>query len=332
MRSRIADIRNRMFLFFLLLSLDGRAEGDGRFHLFHADVKQSYPSVVYDFLESYLYKLDSLQYDTSISVGERLKRDGVTFVKGYIDDVRNITEETPFEIGFVEGKSYDVVWKDPVSGSDVLHISFPASYELIFGQPKYEIEREVSRHLAEMPVEFEPYSRPEDIEMINFDYKCFAPGNIRYLDIKALNNQTYYYKTDDGGYVPIFDSERIEYSAANLLHGVIADCDRYQMHIVQSQYDFHSETYFIRLSQWLNYCREMDAVIYVAHEESSEAGLKMLVIAHSSALGFHHMMSILLPHDFVDNRESVIKAKFNAFIPVHNVHTIYQEKLQPLQK
>ena len=49
-----------------------------RFSLFSMDMKTEYPSVVYDFLERYLYELDSLQRK-GIAIHQRIADDKVFF-------------------------------------------------------------------------------------------------------------------------------------------------------------------------------------------------------------------------------------------------------------
>ena len=51
------------------------------FRLFAPEVKQEYPSVVYDFLERYLYELDSLQRK-GIAIHQRIADDKVFFFEG----------------------------------------------------------------------------------------------------------------------------------------------------------------------------------------------------------------------------------------------------------
>ena len=76
----IYKMRIFLLLFFLQSFLYGKAE-EKHFRLFSDEMKTAYPSVVYDFLEHYLYKLDSLQTANPLAMNH-LKQDKVIFKKG----------------------------------------------------------------------------------------------------------------------------------------------------------------------------------------------------------------------------------------------------------
>ena len=65
--------------------------------------------------------------------------------------------------------------------------------------------------------------------------------------------------------------------------------------------------------------------VYFAVEEEHEDGLRALLIAHSRDLGFNHMMSLLIPDNFVQKRNAILKATLNAYIPTQNVKDLYQQ-------
>ena len=132
--------RNRtiMAVFLLLSFLLGKAE-EGRFRLFSDEVKTAYPSVVYDFLETYLYRLDSLHREGGLA-HPSMMLDKVLFLKGGSSVARHITPHTSFSITKMEDKMFNAVWKDS-TGVTLLDMVFPASYELILGASKNKIER-----------------------------------------------------------------------------------------------------------------------------------------------------------------------------------------------
>ena len=115
------------------------------FRLFAPEVKQEYPSVVYDFLERYLYELDSLQRK-GIAIHQRIADDKVFFFEGSPNSAYEITADMGFSIKTVEGKSYEVSWTD-YTGKIVLGLYFPMQYELILGKPKNIIETELKSEI-----------------------------------------------------------------------------------------------------------------------------------------------------------------------------------------
>ena len=317
--------RNRtiMTVFLLLPLLLGKAEG-GRFHLFSEEVKTAYPSVVYDFLETYLYRLDSLHLNGNMS-HPSMMLDKVLFLKGESSVARNITPQTSFSITKMEDKMFNAVWKD---STDVilLDMVFPASYELILGAPKNKIERTMEKQLKAMPLSFVPDSlKNPEVKMLADS--VFQSQPVTIYEIASINDATYYYSCPDSVTLqPVFDSEQKWYSSANLMQGLITDIDDYQLYIEQSAYEFDVLKYTISLSQWLNYCREMRASVYIGLEEEREDGLMILLLAQSNDLGFKHMLSMILPWNFVEKRDAILKARLYAYIPTHNVKTYYQER------
>lgn len=317
-----------LMLFFLQSFLPGKAE-EKHFHLFSDEMKTAYPSVVYDFLERYLYKLDSLQNANPLFL-DHLKQDKVIFKKGSPKTARKITPETPFSIRQTDNKFYEAIWCDATQ-KEILHMVFPMNFELILGMPKNKIEKTIKEQLLSMPTVFTADTL-DNPEVIEFEKGIFIPANSTFSEIKEMNTNIYYTRESDGKLKPVFDSSHLDYSAANLLQGIISNCNEYKLNIYQNLYDFKHEEYTVSLAQWLNYCKSMHAILYIGVEEERKDGIKILLLIHSQDLGFRHMMSLILPWKFVDKSNSVLKAKLNAFIPTHNIMTIYQEKLKPRSK
>lgn len=319
----IHSIRIFILLSLLQLSSTGKAE-EGRFHLFSDETKTAYPSVIYDFLERYLYNLDSLQNANPIML-RHFSNDKVVFIKGDASVAKNISPQNPFSVKLVEDKFYEAKWSD-LSQKEILHIVFPVNYELILGMSKNKIEKMMKSKLLSMPESFVAD------ENFNFDFvehekDIYIPENFRFLDIKDLNTNIYFSKTPNNKFQPIYNSENLAYSAINLLQGIISNCNDYRMSIYQNMYDFKYEEYTIKLSQWLNYCKDINATIYAGIEEEREDGVKLLLLVQSHDLGFRHMLSVVVPWNFVDKPNTALKVKLHAFIPIHNVTTIYYEEL-----
>ena len=86
------------------------------------------------------------------------------------------------------------------------------------------------------------------------------------------------------------------------------------------------------LSQWLDYCKEQNLKVYFAVEEEREDGIKVMVIAQSNELCYNHLLSVILRNDFVQNPNSMLKAKITPFIPTHNIKDLYQKEIQKRSK
>ena len=183
----------------------------------------------------------------------------------------------------------------------------------------------MEKQLKAMPLSFTPDSLMNIIVKLLAD-SVFQSHPVTIYEIGSISDATYYSCLDSPILQPIFDSNQKWYSSVNLMQGLIADIDDYQLYIEQSVYEFDTLKYTISLSQWLNYCRDMRASVYIGLEEEREDGLMILLLAQSNDLGFKHMLSMILPWNFVEKRNAILKAKLYAYIPTHNVKTYYQER------
>ena len=295
------------------------------FSLFASELKQEYPSVVYDFLERYLYELDSLQRK-GIDTRQRIADDKVFFFEGSPNSVNEISADMVFSVKTLEGKSYEVAWTDSI-GNIILGLYFPMQYELILGKSKNVIETELKSEIIQSAniVRRDNYT-DEDFERLPNGYYVSKYNTYYYL--KDLNTATYYTKDSLGIYSPLFnDSEKL-YSAANLFQGSINEVTEYKLFIKQNLYGFKYDYFTIPLEKWLCYCNEMKLKIFFAVEEECEDGIKALVIAQSLDMGFNHVLSLIIPFDFIINKNSVIKASLNAYVPTQNVAELYKQYVE----
>lgn len=296
-----------------------------RFHLFSQEVKTNYPSVVYDFLERYLYEIDSLQ-KRKVSVYQRLRDDKVVFIKGTAATARKITPQTAFEVNKVDNKYYEAIWRDAY-GTKILELSFPMQYELLLGKNKAQIEKEFKATLSRYS-DFTPRAVPLENSVPQSD-SCRMSPSVNHYYVTSVNTSSYYSPAEEN---PTFSSQDKWHSAANLFQECIADVSRYTLFIKQPLYGFKTMQYMVPLSQWLAYCQAMQLTVYFAVEEERADGLKALLIAQSSELGFNHMISLIIPNNFVESQECIIKGTLNAYIPIQNIKDLYQQYVRKPKK
>lgn len=317
-----------VFAVFLCLSVIVQTGWAQRFTLFSPDIKKDYPSVVYDFLETYLYRIDQMQ-SRGESVVQRLSDDKVQLITGTASTARTITPVTPFSVTKTGGGYYLVEWTNEQSKS-ILSLSFPMQYELLLGKPKVEIEKEFRAALT-APYPYTPRSYDNE-KLCTTDDGCQMTVPQSNYYVKTMTTATYF-RTDSAGVVtPAFSDKDKWHSAANLLLGCIKDVDGYSLYVEQNLYGFRKEQYRVALKQWLSYCQAMKLDTYFAVEEERADGLKALLIAHSEELGFNHMLSLIIPDDFVTNRNAVLKVSLNAYIPTQNVKDMYQKYIDKPKK
>lgn len=301
------------------LTLFGQT-GKHTLHLFPDEMKSAYPSVVYDFLERYLY--DIHQSTRTYELRQRMADDKVGVTDGSLDNIPKLSPEVPFSIMRQEDACYDVSWTDTL-GNTLLALQFPIQFELLLGQPKVEIEKTMKNQLDSCANVATPQSLTSELETLSDGYLRTIP--VTHYYVESLNTATYYQKTSDGITIPVYESAQKEYAAANLFHGLIDETSNYRLYIEQNLYGFNKQSYTVSLAQWLNYCQANKLTIYFAVEEVREDGLKALLIAQSHDLGFNHMLSLIIPDNFVEKKNVTLKATLNAYIPTDNVKDLYQQ-------
>lgn len=301
-----------IIILWLMGSLSTSAQG---LKLFSPEMHDaaSYPhQVVMDFLERYFGKeLPALKHTT---IEHKMADDKVYFRKGNLQDLHHVTDTMPFSISLLDNY-YEVKWEPTVT------IVFPAQYDLLLGMQKNEALDKLKDAIHAAP---------------NCNVKKVAPADLHLLDdgvwqsktehfeLESLNDAIYYNKVREG-YQPVFDSAHLEYSAANLFQGLIADTD-YRMYVEQSVYGMKTINYTLSLQQWLNYCAHLGMKIFFAVEEQREDGLLAIVIAQSKELGFNHLLSVVIPDKFINNKDAVLKVRLSPYIPTHNVKDLYKQE------
>ena len=312
-------------VFSLISAINAESKG---YELFSEQVKTDYPSVAYDFLERYLYEVDSLERKGDF-VEQKMSDDKFYFISGETSDVAKINAGMKFELKKSAAKYYEVAWYDSLD-SEVLRVAFPMDFELILGKPKAEMEKEFKNALKDS-TEYKA-ELPDEQNIEQLDSIVYRSKYVKNYYLESLNNAKYYYNDSVSGYVPIFTEKDKWHSAINLLLGAISDVEGYKIRVEQSLYGYKKETYTITLCEWLNYCRRMRLETYMSIEEEREDGLKALLIAESEDLGFNHMFYLVILSDFVSNRDVKIKAKVNAYIPTQNVKDLYQKYVEREKK
>jgi hypothetical protein len=272
--------------------------------------------VVMDFLERYFGKELSSQRQTTRE--HKMADDKVYFRKGKPSDLYQVADTMPFSINLLD-RYYEVNWMK--ADNPFVTIVFPAQYDLLLGAQKDDATKKFKDAILAAPQRTIDLKTPPDLQQINSTiYK--TKGDT--LELASLTDAIYYNKVRED-YHPVFDNDHIAYSSANLYHGLISDVD-YRMYVEQSVYGMTTINYSIKLSQWLNYCAEWGLKVFFAVEEEREDGILALVIAQSKELGYHHLLSVVIPDNFVGDQNAVLKVRLTPYIPVHNVKDLYQKQ------
>ena len=291
--------------------------------LFPDELMHAEDSLIFRFIERYACRLDSLDRAGAF-VPDRIRDDGVVFTVGTFETFAQVRPEDTFSLQRVGDRLCEVCWTDTL-GMPRLRFSFPLSFELLLGKPQVEIEKEMKAMLLRQPLHAEVVALPDSCTLTPDGCWQTAPAAHYYLP--ELNTSCYYRRTDTPQrWKPVYDREHAVASAINLLQGVLPQMDDHMLYIEQSLYGFETHAYRVQLSQWVNYCRATNLTVYVGLQEERTDGVRLLLMAQSHDLGFDHMMSVVVPEDLTTDPHAVLKARLHAFIPTHNVKSLYQEQ------
>lgn len=312
----------RKFFFICILVFASRPVC-GQEELGNVDVDMT--SLLQGFVKRYSRELSAL--NSSLAVEQRLADDKVLFRLGTLKDLQHLPDSANLDIIRGDGY-YEMTWSRGTI--PFLCIAFPAQNTLITGLSQRQLVERLPLEIQQQSKAFTIPAVPTKLEKIS-DEVWSTPWKSYYLN--ALNDALYFEKSGDC-YVPLFSDRHRDFSACNLLHGIVNR--DYRLHIDLSLFDFSSRQFLVSLSQWVNLCKARGMHVYCGIEEEREDGLKMMVVAEQRELKYNHVLSIIIPDRFVQDSAVVLKARLNAYIPTHNVANLYKQytekKEQPKYK
>jgi len=276
-------------------------------------------TIVMDFLERYAAQHQGLD---AITLKTRLADDKVFFRRGSIADLSQVNDTMPFSIN-LNDRYYEVGWmKDQ---RPFVTIAFPAQYDLLLGMKQDEAQQRFREFLTDS---LQRKGKPE----LPHSYALTKDSVLKYqserFELEDMTNAVYYHLDDS---LPVYDKAHLEYAAANLLLGHIADT-HHRLYIEQSVYGMKSINYFITLEEWLNYCAAWNLKLFFGIEEHRQDGIIAIVIAQSRELGFNHLMSVVIPDKFTADRNCILKARLTPYIPIHNVKELFSKESKNRKK
>jgi len=309
-----------IFLFSMTLSLSSQ-----RLKLFSSTMRESvsfHQNVVMDFLERYFG--EELPSERQTSWEHKMADDRVSFRIGKVSDLKKITDSMPFSI-ILHDRYYEVQWMQ--HDTPFVSIVFPAQYDLLLGMQQNEAQQRLKEKILTLP-KLE-VANVVPLGMESLEDRIYVSKKEKF-ELESLNDAMYY-KQDGEEWNPVFDDAHPEYSVANLFHGLIPNVD-YRMYVEQSVYGMKSINYSLTLSQWLNYCAVLGMKVFFGIEEERKDGMLAIVLAQCKELGFNHMLSVVIPDKFVENKNAVLKVRLIPYIPSHNVKDLYQKKTSKSKK
>lgn len=201
-------------------------------------------------------------------------------------------------------------------------IDFPVRYELITGNTKLEAENSI--YPALLVYKTSAYAAPDEVDMYAYKDSLFCANEDYYVTEDIIS--TSYYQKMNENYIPVFDSNELEESVYNLFN---ADYDRgIDVEVTQNLYGGKKLSYILPLEKLMDFLRDAGCLMYTGIRKYDKSTVEGVSMAVNMELGYQHMLSFSFDKRiFEEPTEHKVKVKMYSYIPIHNVSSLFGEKL-----
>lgn len=295
-------------------------------YLFDRKIIATQTTPIYSFIERYF--LEILLTPTHQEILNKLKSERVRIhsdihsmiavKEGLLNIIADFSSNQSIQIICHNNRYIVSVMKDQ---KNLLKMSFPVRYELIGGYTKMEAESSFYPRLLQhksdsilLPTEAEMFAYQDSLYYINDDF---------YLTEDFIS--TSFYEKNEGRITPVFSEDMLMESVYNLFN---APCDRnIEAELTQSMYGGRKLSYNLPLAKLVNFLQQENCSLYTAIRKVSKSTIEGVVMAINSDMGYQHMFLFSFPRElFHQPDEHEIKMKMYAYIPIHNVSSLFESK------
>ena len=211
----------------------------------------------------------------------------------------------------------------------LLSMTFPVQYELLLGGNKKEIESTLYEDLIyykEPTSEINTNLSAEQGKLlVDMGNNVYRQVGMTYI-IDSMNSDCYYQRLANGSYRPICDSNHPEQSLHNLV--LLPNKQAINAELTQMLYGYKKITFDVTLNKFLSYCRKKGCATYVGIEELTDEKISGTIILHNEAYGYCHQCYFNMPTKVLSTlKEGNMQLTLYAYVPTHNIQTLFQEHL-----
>lgn len=275
-----------------------------------------------NFVERYALEI-TLPMKRERSITRQLDEDGIFFRNGNFDTFKQLQQDTTWQIGIemLDGKRYTISWQR--DGRQPFAINFPVEYDLLAGTALDENERRIVGDIRRSSNRTRPLP-PFDAQQLQPAWQGkFYVLQGDYYYTKQLNANSYVAR-DDKGYQAFYHPEYVVESLSNLLTTGAVDND-FDLQIRLVKYGFVQDTIVVKLNQWVNYCIERGCKGYFGVIGIKDGQADCEVIMQNSAMGYIHVMRLMVDTAILPDRKGLLRARLNGFIPTTRVKYLFDE-------
>lgn len=273
--------------------------------LFSNEVRQSFPSPTYDFLERHLLELNIYNNNEMLRLAYS---NSVTFTTGDYRVALTLDTLCSFSNEVVDYYRYRSTWS---RGEDVLlQMVYDMNWQMMSGCSIGELEEGFVRRLS---------------------HHSFTPlpplqGNGKSIITPVINNRLFFDEKDGVGERHyLFTPKQLSRSVCNLMLADDLGLDDIDIKLTIDRYNYKTDTLTLPLSLLLNYCRSSQegCMPYFGLKSSNiELTKGVLMLSHKDK-GYMHIISVEVPTSVIANKRGTIEGKAILYIPLHNVKKEY---------
>ena len=302
--------------------------------LFPKQYAEAFNSEVLDFIER--TALEMLLWKSSVRNTNKLQeykmtwqynnvRFGEGMFRSFASSLRAITDSSDFQLKR-DSLTYSAIWAHPVYG--VTEATFPAQYSVISGKDHKELGDELSEilsifhrtetgtgNLVEKVTE-------ESLSRLNDSVQVYVKRGKSFI-LPEINSDTYYLKTAPNAYRLLYNKRYQDATLANLF--ICADMPNktLTLDVTHRKYGFTEQKYKVKLSDFIAFFYDRKFETYVGFEPSKFPDIKAVVILYNREFNYINMLLVDAIEDAVFESDSSIKCRMYAYIPSHNINSLF---------
>jgi len=310
-----------LFGLFLNLTIQGSSHIDPAIRQCALEAEAHIPFAlpVYDFIESYTTKLDTLP---AAERNLRLQADDVKFLTGSYDKLSTLPADT--KLGFGQNNNRYIITFF-VRSTPTVEISFPISCQLMKGKNLKELESDFINSLIKAKnntdYKSDPIPSPENLDIVK---DSLFKSHCETYFIPEINTSTYYI-IDSINVKPVFDIEYPIESTYNILLANLINLPDINLHLTVRKYGLKKEETDIPLHSWIHLIRETGNKIYAGIENINASSVTAAVFIVNNLFRYNHVMEIEIPLSVISQKKGDLIGDISLFIPTHNIENLFGE-------
>lgn len=300
------------------------------FNLFAEKLKTDYPSPIYHFIERYLlelYLMEDATLMTRMLTEDKVQIQGQRTIREQINRLLTTNKDNLSLSISQDDKNYTVSVTE--NQQTLLVMTFPVQYELLLGGNKKEIEATFyegllySKEYVDMTNVILPVE--EGKLLVDMGDNIFRKVGMTYI-IDSMNSDSFYHRLSDGTYEPVVDDKHLEASVRNLI--LLPGKHTINVEVTQMLYGYKKITFESTLNKFLSYCKNEGCTTYVGIEEITNENISGTIILHNHVYGYCHQAYFSVnPKIILNPKADTMKLTLYAYVPTHNIQTLFQEHI-----